>query len=137
MFDNSVCSICGFDFDESDNTARVLPVCGHSICLNCLSESIETNQQVTCPIDHMSSRSKGNLDLQFPIKAKVIKNRSLKDHAEFLLQKSEEQPTPKKNNNSVDLCSVHKKPLEAVCLEEGCCQEICLACGLFGEHTVI
>lgn len=40
------------------------------------------------------------------------------------------------DENLEDVCGVHGKKLEVICMQEGCEKKICYQCGLFGEHKV-
>lgn len=43
------CPICYEEFNNSENPAKFLPLCCHSVCLNCLKGMFETRSVIVCP----------------------------------------------------------------------------------------
>lgn len=50
QFNELICPICHFGFNEEENLALMLPTCGHSICKACLGKMLKL-KEVICPED--------------------------------------------------------------------------------------
>jgi len=44
------CDLCSRDFNFSDRVAKILPRCGHTICLACVKDSIADEKCTQCGV---------------------------------------------------------------------------------------
>jgi len=97
------CSVCRHDYDSDQHLPKVIPTCGHTICLKCLSTILETPQPKEC----FECKS------PFPLKTEkewFQTNFALTQILEMM-------------NN---VCTKHKAPKDQVCLVDF--QNICVNC---------
>ena len=53
-YDELVCTLCSFQFDEEQRLPLMIPQCGHSFCSNCLQgllDKSDSDQKFICPED--------------------------------------------------------------------------------------
>ena len=86
----------------------------------------------------ISGKIKSQENLLYAMKQDVIKEENIYNH---LLTDKKKVGNREKSLSSDEqvfdqVCEVHGKKLELVCLNPGCSQKICYECGLFGEHVV-
>ena len=67
-----LCSICFQEYNLNDRMARVIPVCGHSLCSKCITDIISLRPDFTCPFDmkkfDLPSKSLDSFPVNFAIK---------------------------------------------------------------------
>ena len=107
-----LCPICYTKYNQVDNTPRILPACGHTICSQCLATLLKGYSSKKCPLDKVQFHYSHSILSEFPI------NFALKD----LLD----------NSDSLDFCSVHKRMFRFVCMVDQ--TKVCDDCVIFGEH---
>lgn len=104
------CYQCEHPFDAERYVPKLLPRCGHTICLTCFTELIATSSpNFKCPFDNII----------------YSKNSEFPDNLQFL-----EQTKPKISDKSI--CRKHEKKLELFC--KNCQEAVCSDCALFGGH---
>ena len=101
------CTICMEQYNSKEREPKILPQCGHSICLQCLSKIL--GYKDCCPQCNTKFLS-----------------RSINDYKRNYAIPLEETPLPD------DYCSDHKMQLNNVCLD--CKQKICQRCLTKGSH---
>jgi hypothetical protein len=103
------CKGCEKKFDLKKYQPLILPKCGHTYCSVCISNQINKNGFMICPMDKQSYRDM-KLD-SFPLNKEMT--------GFFSTQQKK-------------ICKTHDKVLDYFCLTDKL--EICALCGLFGEH---
>jgi len=104
------CPVCLEKYDLSLHLPRILPICGHTLCSQCIPKFLKNSKDFICPIGkEVQPGNYKTLD-SFP------PNYVLRDSLEKSLQ----------------LCQHHQKELEFVCVQDKV--KICNRCALFGEH---
>ena len=115
------CAKCHETFNMTNRVPRLLAECGHTLCSSCISILISqslNNCGFECPEDKtLCGANKRSCD-DFPKNLSLLR----------ILEK--QLPTPK--NESDNICSSHKKPLEIVCVD--CKKRLCSKCALFDGH---
>ena len=110
-FEEPSCPICLNIWDNTLRTPRILPACGHTICTECLTKILLT-QEPQCPMDSSKLPANG-LDLGlFP--------------TNFLAQQLLEERQYK------ELCQEHNEELRFVCMTVKC--KICEDCMFDEKH---
>jgi len=106
------CSICFQQFDKGARKPKILPKCGHTICLFCL-ETILKASKPKCPLDRQFLET--NLEL-FATNL-------------LLLQLIDE-----KSKLTDEACSLHKEVKNLVCMDDKC--RICKSCSNHKGHEI-
>jgi len=146
------CQICKKAFDDCEKQPTLLNECGHTFCEACLLEIYSTKGSIICPEDgtvyNKSAISLPKNKALINIIIKAMENlksglRSLNSPHSSM----ENQSTGKGDgsNNTLcqirqskcasyyeNLCDVHKRPREVVCIDHK--EKICTMCALFGDH---
>jgi len=108
------CPICTERYNHDIRAPRILPLCGHTICTECLKDILNHSLEPKCPLDVGKLPASGQSLEPFPIN--------------FLaMQLLEGQPAPEKA-----LCPNHNEKLRLICLTDG--SKICDDCMFYGEH---
>jgi len=108
------CCICLVDYDRAEHIPKIVPSCGHTICLGCLDGIFKANRSLECPLDRVPF-----LD--------IYKTGSSLPTNISLLQLLDEKPQPK-----FDVCQSHDDPINLICITDGI--KICRYCIDFGNH---
>lgn len=104
------CYLCSRPFDSQRLIPKLLPKCGHTICLSCFQELTSTpSLTFNCPFDNLL----------------YLKNSEFPDNQQFL-----ELAKPKTTEKG--LCHKHDKRLELFC--KNCQETVCSDCALFDAH---
>jgi len=104
------CSICFNQFDQKERKPKILPKCGHTICLFCLENILKANQP-KCPLDRQP------LETNLESFATNI----------LLLQLIDE-----KSKITSERCSFHNEQNNLICMDDKC--RICKYCADYGDH---
>ena len=108
------CCICLVDYDRGEHIPKIVPSCGHTVCLSCLDGIFRVNRSLECPLDRVKF-----LDI-YQTATSLPTNISL-------LQLLDEKPQPK-----FEVCKHHDDPINLVCITDG--EKICRYCVDFGNH---
>jgi len=107
------CPICYEKYDITIRLPRFIPVCGHTVCSQCLLNLIKQRGHFICPIGKEVLRGDHSKLECFP------PNFTLRN----LVEKSLE----------FGVCANHKKELQYICVQDNV--KVCHECVLFGEHA--
>jgi len=101
------CSVCYTEFDNKEKKPKIIPGCGHTICLFCLEKILGMSKPM-CPLDRK------------PL------TRKIEDYSTniIVLQLIEEK--------TQGGCPLHNEPNNLVCLDDKCL--ICKYCAEYGDH---
>jgi len=112
------CPNCQQSYDKENRVPKIIPSCGHTVCLTCLDKHLLMKQnKVLCPVDKTSSSVQGKKATDF------VTNLSL-------LQALDHKP--RASSRAKELCRVHEERLDLICLVDRC--KICKYCKEYGEH---
>lgn len=120
-FSELSCTKCHKAFNMADRIPHLLAECGHTICTVCLTALLQyssDNQGFECPEDGIVCGINKKSSDDFPKNLSLLR----------ILEK--QQPVPKAENKNI--CEVHKKNLEIVCVD--CKKRLCSKCALFDGH---
>jgi len=107
------CQICFLSYDSQDHEPRIIPFCGHNLCLTCLINILnQTTNLFKCPFCTAEFKLKKKQPSSFPKNLPLIS----------MIEERKAQET----------CSVHHSQLEMVCID--CKEKICNKCALKGSH---
>lgn len=108
------CPTCTLLFRKEENEPRIIPICGHTICTNCITEILTDNRiNFMCPIcQKMLKLPKENKIQQFPVNRIVL---------EMVLEMQ-----------VLEKCETHNSLLELFCVD--CNKKICNRCMFNGDH---
>ena len=110
--DSFECPLCLEKYDISLRLPRIIPICGHTICSQCIPNLLKNSKDFICPIgQEVQPGSYPSLD-SFP------PNFTLRCLVEKALE--------------FGLCDNHQKELQYVCIEDKV--KVCNECVLFGNH---
>ena len=111
-----VCCICKFEYDQVTRIPKLIPICGHTFCLDCLSKMANNQNQVRCPLDQrICMLQNHNVGL-------LPTNILMKQIAEY------------RTKLKSDLCDIHEGELKnLVCLTDKC--KVCKYCVDYGVHN--
>jgi len=106
------CPICLERYDNSLHLPRIVPLCGHTLCSQCVTQLLESSPDFICPIDKKEqSGSFPSIDSFHPNFALI-----------GMIEKT----------RKFGLCKDHKKELQYFCVKDEV--KVCNGCALFGEH---
>ena len=106
------CPICYEAYDITIHLPRIIPVCGHTICSQCIMTLAKRSRDFVCPIGKEVQRGNyANLD-SFP------PNYTLRG----LIEQS----------SAFEICRDHQKELQYMCVQDKV--KVCHECALFGAH---
>jgi len=108
------CPICTEKYNHDIRAPRILPLCGHTICTECLKDILNHSAEPKCPLDVGKLPSNGQSLEPFPIN--------------FLAMQLIEGHHPVEKV----LCPNHNEKLRLICLTDGA--KICDDCMFYGEH---
>ena len=98
-YDERKCPACKMLYKEDNNIPRILLNCGHTICSNCILNSINTSKVLKCPEDSTEYENISSLD-SFPINKalikllhKIIDDKKQKENAKNLISIKNNFPT--------------------------------------------
>ncbi len=107
------CPICTTEYDHERNEPRIIPNCGHSVCLNCLMQILKDfSSSFKCPLCNRYLQIKRITPETFPKNYLALN----------LLDK----------RRKASLCTVHCTMKDLVCFD--CKELICNKCAFKGEH---
>jgi len=112
------CMKCNEVFNLTTHIPRLLAECGHTLCTLCIKDLTTKSMVFKCPDDGILCGISKKAPEEFP------KNLSL-------IRVIERQSANKEN---VNLCAIHNKRLEIVCID--CKKRLCSKCALFEGHRV-
>lgn len=141
IMNHLTCTNCKDLFNTEERQPLLLPTCGHSVCVQCMSKILQDNpKELRCPEDGQPcdfyNQSKGIKS--FPLNRAVLK--AMKAHLE-LTRTSQGFPKPeslseleRKDSQTCfnDFCFNHKQKFSLICFTEK--KLICADCALFGDH---
>lgn len=111
-----VCCICKYEYNQTTNIPKMLPMCGHTFCLECMTKMRGIQNHIRCPLDQ---------GLYYLINQDVNllpTNILIKQMAEF------------RTRMKGDLCDNHEGELKnLVCLTDSC--KVCKYCVDYGVHS--
>jgi len=105
------CPVCLHPFDAAQHIPKVFPMCGHTICQECLAQVLKTDEP-KCPMDKLKFGREFRKVNAFP--------------TNFL---GKELLEMKRRWNS---CGLHHEDKEFVCLDDNTL--VCYQCVIFGDH---
>src|SRR5688572_21498275 len=106
------CPVCLDDYNQTNRIPRILPSCGHSVCLGCLRTLTSGRSTFRCPFDRqVIPLPPSGLDC-FPIN--------------YALQ------TILSEHNSCDTCEHHGEEKRLICVDDLCL--VCEECVFSGSH---
>ena len=98
-YDERKCPSCKMLYKEDNNIPRILLNCGHTICSNCILNSINSSKVLKCPEDSTEYENISSLD-SFPINKALIKllhkiadNKKQKENTKNLINIKNNFPT--------------------------------------------
>jgi len=104
------CPICYVEFNNEDRKPKILPLCGHTICLVCL-ENILKMHKSSCPLDRKLLEKK--ID---NYSTNIIMLQLIEEKAQLVSQG----------------CPLHNEPNNMICLEDK--SIVCKYCADYGDH---
>ena len=110
------CPQCKTNFNDNQYLPLILPECGDTVCAFCISQLINNNT-IVCPICKKETRK---IDTIFSLPKNMLIIKVIKD------------PSINDDKSEDDICTVHKKSLEAFCETEQCL--LCVNCILLNDH---
>jgi len=111
-FEEISCPICYSEFDDVEHIPRVIPSCGHTLCLNCLRIILQNDETKKCPLDQKKFESYQETEENFPI------NYTVKNIIEKIV--------------SHGICKEHRQVMNLICRTDNC--KVCEDCVFHGEH---
>ena len=106
------CPICMIQYDKEVRIPRIIPPCGHTICMACLDLILQGSNNSTCPLDNTTFTVEKRSIESFPVNFGLL-NIVLEMLAE-------------------ELCHEHLEKKILVCFTDK--TKICHDCALFGNH---
>jgi hypothetical protein len=129
------CCVCAAVFAEGSQP-RMMPACEHSACTACLRQLLgkgKAKEITCCHCGHQETLS--GVDLEYFPKnialTKLLRERSSTPKPSLTRLDSGDGRSTGSQSES-DLCSLHGKELELVCLTDRV--RLCAHCALFGSH---
>jgi len=110
--DLPTCPICLSHFDNRQHIPKIIPSCGHSVCLPCLQQLLQEVYNPCCPLDKKPFTWEFNGIDSFP--------------TNYL------QRDLSKESGEYDICSAHQKKTKFICLNDQTL--VCTDCLIFGHH---
>ena len=106
------CPICFVGYDQAECRPKLLPVCGHTICMSCLDLCLKDPKHSHCPLDFKPFPAEFRTGEDFPL------NFTLSDLIEEL--------------SVHETCEEHQEKKRLLCFTDK--TMICDDCAHFGEH---
>lgn len=107
------CPICTRLYDVKEHEPRIIPFCGHSLCLKCLKKILNENAETCkCPLCNTGFPQPSTEIGAFP------KNYAILDLVDTKVPR--------------EFCPIHKSQLELICMDCKC--KICNKCVFKGVH---
>ena len=106
------CPSCSKNYDLVVRSPKMLPKCGHTICLKCLTLILANSEPAKCPIDSESLPYNKKTAADFP--SNVVLTQIISDFSQQ------------------EKCQEHGEEKRLVCFTDR--TKICNDCGLFGKH---
>lgn len=107
------CPICSERYDITLRLPRIIHICGHTLCSQCILNLIKRPEASTCPVGKEVLNGDYSKLEAFP------PNFTLRNLVE--------------NSLEFGLCQDHRKELQYICIEDK--TKVCHECVLFGEHA--
>jgi len=111
--ENLDCPICYEKYDLSLHLPRIIPICGHTVCSQCIPSLIKRSQNFICPIGNEVHQGNFSSVGSFPPNYELRK--TIEKHLEY------------------GFCEDHQKAFEYVCIQDKV--KVCTDCALFGAHN--
>jgi len=106
------CPICLRQFNSQKRLPKLIPICSHTVCKDCLSQALQ-KESPKCPLDNKSIFAKDPLNIDaFPT------NFLGKDLLEM--------------KGIWDQCEIHNEEKKMICMKDDTL--VCHRCVIFGEH---
>ena len=110
------CTICKDEFNHTTRTPRIIPVCGHTFCSECIMRLINPQNQLKCPLDQIVC---------------TLQKKSIEFFPTNILLK---QLVEHRASIKADLCENHESELKnLVCMTDQ--KRICKYCVDYGDHA--
>lgn len=118
----SKCPICYTQYNERESSPRIIPLCGHTICLACvekLTKVVFGCLVLKCPICNLKFKTDSDCS-DCDIEEVFPQNYALKERIE----------QEKTRNLKTENCVIHGKKIFMLCLDEQCTQprKCCVTC---------
>jgi len=110
------CGVCRMRYDVIDHVPKVIPSCGHTICLSCLNGILKSTEIQCCPLDNIPFLEETETNQQDPFPVNIV-----------MIQLLEER-----DQRQAEVCVTHGEPSNLICLKDN--HQICKSCANSSMH---